>query len=76
MELVDELPPGAVYVRSTNGGVHNAGIVKWEINELLSGESFEAEVTVRYPDNYEYGHPTSSPLVRTNVVKLTSYTPE
>ena len=47
--LTDPLPPEAVYVSSTQGGVYDAAThtVRWQIGDLLSGK--QVLVTVRYP---------------------------
>jgi len=52
-QMVDTLPPGAVYVSSTGGGVYNAGpnTVTWNIGDVAaSGGCVSREVVVRFPN--------------------------
>jgi uncharacterized repeat protein (TIGR01451 family) len=70
----DTLPPGATFVSATQSGVHNAGKVTWTIPKLNSGQSFEAQVKVKYPDDYGFGYDTNAPLERKNTVEITAHT--
>jgi hypothetical protein len=44
------LAPGLTFVSASNGGVHNEGVVTWDLATLVSGESDRVDVVATLPD--------------------------
>ncbi len=69
----DTLPSGATFVSATQNGTHAGGKITWHIDKLDSGQSFEAQVKVSYPDDYGYGFDASAPREQKNIVDITNF---